>query len=341
MPAGVDWKKAVGFDALQYPVPQHNNTLQYSLGGLTLICFSLTFLTGFLLTQFYNPTPAVAYASVRYISLKPGPAFLRGLHFWSANIGFFILILHMLRVIFTGAYRPPRTVNYLVGLALLFVSVQNYFTGTVIRWDQGGYEALSHFVAVNKLLGPLGAFFQEDFTLSTPMLSRVYGLHTSVFPVLLVALAALHAMYWRHLGPAPRSRQSEAEYLASLEQGATYWGYAQKLVLYGLIVTGALVALAIISPPGLLDAPRAGVEITKPPWVFWIFYPLESWIGIGGILLGSAVLVTGLLAVPALGLAITDQEKLLRTVNIITILGLIAWAALLVIAYFSPLGQHL
>jgi hypothetical protein len=91
----------------------------------------------------------------------------------------------------------------------------------------------------------------------------------------------------------------------------------------------------------MLEKPKPGVEMTKPPWLFWIFYPLESLIGISGILLGSVVLSIGLILIPILGLTIGDEKKLLRTVNIIVVIGLISWLALLIITYFSPTMQHL
>jgi hypothetical protein len=66
MSEGRAWREGIGLTALDYPVPIHANTFWYSLGGLTLLCFVVAFITGAVLTQFYNPAPAVAHASVRY-----------------------------------------------------------------------------------------------------------------------------------------------------------------------------------------------------------------------------------------------------------------------------------
>ncbi len=90
-----------------------------------------------------------------------------------------------------------------------------------------------------------------------------------------------------------------------------------------------------------MEKPKPGIEMTKPPWLFWIFYPLESLIGIGGILLGTVVLSIGLLLIPILGLTISKEKMLLKTVNVIVIIGLISWLALMVITYFPPTMQHL
>ena len=331
----------LGFSAIEYPIPAHANTFWYSLGGITLTCFVVTLVTGAVLTQFYNPTPAIAHASVNYIASTPGLGWIRALHHWSANIGFFLLIVHMLRIFFTGAYRPPRVATYMVGLLLLFTSFQLFFTGTVLKWDQEGYEALGHFLAVNNLLGPLGAIFQEDFTLSTSMLARIYGLHVGIFPALLILLVVVHLLYVKHFGIAPKPYQSNEDYQTSLAQGTKFTHHLRLLLIFSSILIVVLIILAFAFPPGMMEKPKPGIEITKPPWLFWIFYPLESLIGIGGILLGTVVLSVGLILIPILGLIISNEKKLLRTVNIIVIMGLISWLALLVITYFSPTMQHL
>lgn len=333
--------EALGLKAFEYPVPKHANTLWYSLGGLTLTCFLITMATGAIMTQFYNPTPAIAHASVNYIAGTPGLSWIRALHHWSANIGFFLLIVHMLRIFFSGAYRPPRVATYVAGLLLLFTSFQLFFSGTVLKWDQEGYEALGHFLAVNNLLGPLGAIFQEDFTLSTSMLARIYGLHVGIFPALLIVLVVIHLLYVKHFGISPKPYQNDEDYQTSLAQGIKFTHHFRLLLILGSILIVILVVLAFAFPPGLLEKPKPGVEMTKPPWVFWIFYPVESLIGISGILVGTIVLSIGLILIPILGLTIGNEKTLIRTVNTIVVIGLIIWLAMLVITYFSPTMQHL
>jgi len=336
------WWEALGLRAIEYPVPKYANTFWYSLGGLTLTCLAVSLLTGAVLTQFYNPTPLGAHASVNYIAETAGLGWVRAVHHWSANIGFFLLIVHMVRILYTGAFRPPRVATYVVGLLLLFVVFQLFFTGTVIKWDQEGYEALGHFLAVvNKLLGPFGAVFQEDFTLSTSMLARIYALHVGVFPSLLVLLIFFHLLYVKHFGIAPKPYQSEEDYQASLAQGARFTHHLRLLVILGSILIVVLVILALAFPPGLGEAPKAGMEVTKPPWVFWILYPIESLIGISGILLGTAVLAFGLILIPVLGITIRDEKKLFPLVRVLVVIGLIIWIAMMAITYYLPTMQHL
>ena len=252
MPNWGKWREIIGLDAFDYAVPAHANSFFYSLGGITLFCFSITIITGMLLTQFYNPTPQIAHASVRYISETAGLGWIRGLHHWSANVGFMLLIAHMLRVMLTGAFRAARIPPYLVGLVLLFVAFQIYFTGTVLKWDQEAYEALEHFVALNSLLGPLGAVFQEDFTLSTSMLARIYGLHVGVLPVLFLSFTGLHLLYVKHFGVAPKPYQSPAAYESSLSRGTTFSKHIIGLMGYGLALLLVLIGLVYFFQPSLV-----------------------------------------------------------------------------------------
>ena len=335
------WKDTLGIGSLNYSVPEHANTFWYSLGGLSLFCFVITICTGILLSQFYNPTPQVAHGSVGYISNTMGLGFIRSLHHWSGNAGFLLIIVHMVRVIFSGAYLWPRTITYILGLGLMLVVFQMYFTGTVLKWDQEGYEAMAHFIAVNQLLGPLGAVFQEDFTFSTTMLARIYALHVSLFPLLFVILIGFHAFYVKHLGIAPKPYQTEAAYEASLAQGKTFSGHLKHLLIYAILLFIILIGLAYLLPPGLLDPPKPGVEMTKPPWIFWIFYPLESAVGIVGILLGTVLVGLGLVLIPVLGFVIKDERRRFKIVNSIAVIGLIFWLVMMIVSYFSPTMQHL
>jgi ubiquinol-cytochrome c reductase cytochrome b subunit len=334
------FKNLTGLAALYYNVPHHANTVWYSLGGLTFFCFLLAMGSGMLLSQFYSPAPSTAYASVKYISSTGGLQLLRGVHFWSANLGFLMLIIHMLRVIITGAFRPPRILTYFTGFGLLLTIFLIYFTGTVLRWDQEGYEAITHFLAVNKMLGPIGTFFQEDFTLSTSILSRISALHTSALQIIFIALLVLHIFYIKYFGISPKPYQSEEEYQAELDGKTTFMGHAKLL---GMLSAGMIIvvfALAAIFPPGLFEAAKAGMEITKPAWPFWAFVPLENLIGVGGILLGSVIVAFYLLVFPILGLVIRGEKRLFRTVYVIVAIGVVLWIAMMIITYVSPVKSH-
>jgi len=146
----------LGLKALQYPVPEHANTLAWSLGGLTAASLLLLIVTGLLLTQFYNPVPEVANQSVRDIMTGVwGGTFIRGIHYWAAQAMYVLAGLHLLRVFVDGSYKRPREGNWLVGVALFALTVGALFTGTILKWDQEAFEALGHNLEIGRALGGL------------------------------------------------------------------------------------------------------------------------------------------------------------------------------------------
>jgi ubiquinol-cytochrome c reductase cytochrome b subunit len=333
-------KQASGLSALYYKVPQHANTIWYSFGGITLFCFLVAMGTGIIMAQFYSPSPATAYASVKYISSTAGLQLIRGIHHWSANLGFLMLIIHMLRIIITGAFRPPRIITYFVGLGLLLIIFLIYFTGTMLRGDQESYEAMRHFLAVNKLFGPIGAFFQEDFTLSTSMLSRIFAMHTSGLQIIFIAILVLHVFYIKYFGISPKPYQAEEQYQASLEGGSTFMGHAKLLGIMSAGMFIVILGLAQFIQPKLLHPPKPGMEMTKPAWPFLVFVPLENLIGISGIPLGMAIVGGYLVLFPIIGLAMRNEPKLFRTVYVMTAAGLILWVAMSIVTLVSPVQSH-
>ena len=72
------------------------------------------------------------------------------------------------RVFVTGSYKRPREANWLIGLGLLAITLGLVFTGTVLKWDQEGFEALGHNVEIGNLLGAFGFWFSPEFTPSLP-----------------------------------------------------------------------------------------------------------------------------------------------------------------------------
>lgn len=85
---------------------------------------------------YYIPTPEEAALSIQRITyLVPFGGFVRNLHYWSAQLLMVTSAVHLLRVVFTAAYRSPRRFNYLLGMVLLLLSILLNFTGYILRWD--------------------------------------------------------------------------------------------------------------------------------------------------------------------------------------------------------------
>jgi ubiquinol-cytochrome c reductase cytochrome b subunit len=312
----------LGLDALRYPVPEHANNLAWSLGGLTAVTLSVLFLTGVLLTQFYSPTPEVANASVRYIveDVFLG-RFLRSLHFWTAQAMYVLAALHLIRVFFHGSYKRPREANWLIGVAMFGLTILAIFTGTALKWDQEGYEAVAHNLDVAQLLGGAGFWFSSSFAAHTPILVRLYAAHVVLIPGLLLVLLTLHALLIKKHkisphpalpsevpdGPAALSVPSQpapGRHVAAgpgetyAEKTEPFTQHLRRVGAFGLVLLAGLTVLAVLFPPAVGPTPVAGIEVTKPMWVFWWMFTLENWLGLAGILYGAGLLFVLLAAVP-------------------------------------------
>jgi len=292
----------LGIRALEYPVPEHANNLAWSLGGITAFAFGLLIVTGILLVQFYSPVPETANSSIRdMVTNVWGMRFVRALHFWAAQAMYVTAALHLLRVYFTGSYKRPREGNWLVGVAMFGLVMLALFTGTVLKWDQEGFEALGHNVEIADLLGGVGIWFSPDFASRVPILVRLYGAHVVIIPGLILVLLTLHGLLVkRHrISPHPDlPTDATGDQAPPDEPTEPFTHHLRRIGAFGLALTGLLGVLAVLAPPAVGPPPVGGLEITKPPWNFWWMFTLEDWMGLSGILYGGGALFLLLMIVP-------------------------------------------
>ena len=276
----------MGIRALEYPVPEHANNLAWSLGGLTAVSFVILLVTGIYIAQFYTPMPETANQSVRDIMTNVWlGSFARGLHYWAAQAMFVLALLHLLRVFFHASYKKPREGNWVVGAAMFLLTFVAIFTGTVLKWDQEGYEALAHNLDVAGVLGGLGVWFTPTLDQRVPILLRLYSAHAVIIPGLILVLFVLHALLVkRHkisAHPAiPRPEEESAE---------PFTAHLKRVGAFGLVLLGTLSVLAVVIPPVIGPTPLEGFEITRPIWMFWWFFPFEQWFGVASV--GAAIAI--------------------------------------------------
>src|SRR6266496_3566229 len=203
----------LGLSAIRYAVPEHANTLWYTLGGITFFGILVLAATGVWLGQYYNPDPTGARESVIFIQNEvPLGDVIRGIHVWTAYLVVITAALHLIRVFVTASYKIPREVNWLIGLALLALLLFGAtFSGTILRWDQEAYEAMVHNMEAVTILGSLGGFFSDAFTTSVSMLARLYVAHVSVIPMTILLLLIAHIFLIKHHGISPTPTQAEAD----------------------------------------------------------------------------------------------------------------------------------
>jgi quinol-cytochrome oxidoreductase complex cytochrome b subunit len=187
-------------------------TTTLGLGVAAFSSFLVATVTGILLMIYYTPSTELAYQSIKDIHyIVPTGRFIRNLHRWSAHIMVITVILHAVRVFYTASYTKPREFNWLVGLALLVITLALSFTGYLLPWDQLAYWAatigsniasspreLTNTLGITSWFDPGG--LSKDLLLGAedvgqPALTRFYLLHVMILPITLAWLIAVH--FWR------------------------------------------------------------------------------------------------------------------------------------------------
>ena len=325
----------LGLSGLAYPVPAHANGIGYVLGGITLVGFLILGVTGIWLAQFYHPTPATARESVVYVmNVAPLGDLVRGVHFWVANIVMATVLLHMGRVFVTGSYKRPREANWLIGLGLLGVTLGLIFTGTILKWDQEGFEALGHNVEMGDLLGAFGFWFSEEFAASLPILGRLYMAHIVILPALGTLLVIAHFLLVKRHGMSALPAQADAAVDGGPvpdKGGSTFTAHLVRMAGFGLLMLAVATILSLVWPAGLGERPIPGTETTKPPWMFLPFYPFEDWFGLSALLWVPAILFGALALVPFVDRS--PYRSPTRRRLVIVIGAVVAVAAVLLVIY--------
>ena len=246
-------------------------TFTLGLGIVTLSSFLVALVTGVLLMVYYKPATALAYDSIKDIHfVVPTGRFIRNLHRWSANLMVVGALLHMARAFYTAAYRAPRELNWVIGMALLAVTLGLSFTGYLLPWDQLAYWAVTIGAniaqsprEVTDALGITGWLdaggLQKELllgsdTVGEEALTRFYLLHVMVLPLALVTLLAVH--FWRVRKDGGLVRPADAEARLGPAPGATYPVFTeapQKTYSLAALVQGKTPAVGR-GPEGTLPA---------------------------------------------------------------------------------------
>ena len=170
------------------------------LGGISAALFLILAVTGLLLMFYYNPSVPRAYHDMKDLEfVVSAGVFLRNVHRWAAHAMVAAVFLHMVRVFFAGAYRPPREFNWVLGVVLLLLTVLMSYTGYLLPWDQLALWGVT--VGTNMAKAVPFAGDEISFLLlggnhvDENTLLRFYVLHCAVLPVALVSLISVHI--WR------------------------------------------------------------------------------------------------------------------------------------------------
>lgn len=172
----------------------------YFLGATSLILFGVLTVTGLYLMLYYHPSIPQAYHDMKELQFVVGNGvFLRNMHRWAAHGMVLVVFLHMLRVFFHRAYRPPRQFNWVVGVVLLLLTLFLSYTGYLLPWDQlslWGVSVGTNMLQAVPVLGDKMRFLLlGGNVVGENALLRFYVLHIVLLPAVLTVGIAVHL--WR------------------------------------------------------------------------------------------------------------------------------------------------
>jgi quinol-cytochrome oxidoreductase complex cytochrome b subunit len=190
---------------LNKPVPDWATRWWYCLGGITAFLFVVQAVTGILLAFYYKPTPEAAYDSILFIENEVYfGASIRAIHHWSANGMIIMCVAHLLRVFIMGAFKNPRELNWISGVVLFIATMGFGFTGYLLPWDQKalwGSTVGSEILGIIPGIGPwLLGLLRGGMEITGLTLTRFYGIHMLVLPVLTFVFLGVHFVIIRRQG---------------------------------------------------------------------------------------------------------------------------------------------
>lgn len=287
----------------------------YYLGGITLFLFVVQAITGILLAVYYQPTPDAAYNSILFIMNQVNFGWLiRSIHSWGANLMILFCVMHLLRVFFQAAYKTPREITWIVGVALLGVTLVFGFTGYLLPWDQRAFWATTVGSEIAGALPAVGekllVFLRAGTDISARTLSRFFGIHVLILPVTLASILVLHIVMVHQQGLADPKRKTEPKAgkggqvdLAPAGDAPPpkllpfFPNYVLDEVIAWYMILAGIIVLVSVFPAGLEDPanPLRTPEHTKPEWYFLFLYQalklVPRIIGVTLPIVGGAILL--------------------------------------------------
>jgi cytochrome b6 len=285
-------------------VPRHRFEAAYFFGGLTFFFFAVQVISGVLLLLYYRPTAEAAFESVQFIVTRvPFGWLVRSVHSWSANLMVLAAFLHMFSVLFMKAYAKPRELTWWTGCLLLALAMGFGFSGYLLPWNELAFFATrvgTDMVSKVPLIGEwLLVFLRggEDVTGAT--LTRFFGFHVAVMPLLAAALIGAHLLFVQRQGiHVPDGLGEESK-----RRGGMFFfpNFVLRELVVWLVGLAILCALAAFFPweLGVKADPFAPAPAgITPEWYFLFMFETLKFIpgtvfGIEGEILGLAAFSLG------------------------------------------------
>jgi cytochrome b6 len=328
-------------------VPVGSTTVWYYFGGVSLFLFCIQVGTGLLLLFYYKPGAEGAYESVQFIVTRvPFGWLIRSLHSWSANLMVFAVFVHMFSVYFMKAYRPPRELTWLTGMALLGLTMTFGFSGYLLPWNELAFFATkvgTDIAGIVPIVGPaIARLLRGGEEVTGATLTRFFGFHVALLPAAFSAVLLMHLLLIQRLGIG----ESDAPTGLRKREMPFYPGFILRDAILWLGVLGVLLVLCTFLPWELgakadpFSSAPAGI---RPEWYFTFVsqslkYLPGKILGIDGDVVGICTFMGGaalFAVVPFLDrrAARGESSPLFTVAGVAVILFMLTMVAL---AYFKP-----
>lgn len=277
-----------------------NWTYTWGLGGLSGMLIVLLGLTGILLQMNYTPSPPQAYLDI--LSLRSNTwfgDFLRNIHHWSANLLVIVSVLHLLRVFFTGGFRHPRELNWLLGIGMLLLVLAANFTGYLLPWDQLAYWAITVGASIITYIPIIGDTLSRLLLggpeVGAATLLNFYSLHISFIPLGIVILMSYHFWRVRKDGGLTIPKTLNEKEAAKMERVTTIPHLVRRELVFAIAWLAIIFTWSMFVPAPLegIANPAVSPNPAKAPWYFLgiqelllHFHPFIGAILIPGLALG-------------------------------------------------------
>ena len=261
-------------------MPPHTGWV-HVFGSLSLMLFLNQVITGILLLLYYRPTAEEAFKSIQYLHSEVSFGWLfRQLHAWGATLMILTVIVHMARTFFMGAYKKPRELTWVVGVAIFVLTIIFGFSGYLLPWNQLSFWATTVGTEIAGAVPGIGPVLRKLLLGGTDVgpetLSRFFTLHAVVLPWVMFALVVVHLFFMRVQNLATMDPVGE-ERPYPPESGIPFWPvHLAKEGCVALATLGLLVSLSVLAPweigePADPLTTPAGI---KPEWYFLPSYQL-------------------------------------------------------------------
>ncbi|MDP6360312.1 MAG: cytochrome bc complex cytochrome b subunit, partial [Planctomycetota bacterium] len=259
------------------PVPNHLKRWWFCLGGTPAYLFVVQIFTGILLAFYYESGQARAYESVRHITEEVAFGwYIRSIHKWAATFMIASVILHQLRVYFTGAYRKPRELNWIIGMCLLMCALLTGFTGYSLVYEQLSFWGATVGANITETVPVVGGMMKKMMlagdAYNEQTLPRFFILHAAVLPAAIVGLLVVHITLIRLQGVTEFKFEDEED--KAKETFNFFPDHLFTEIIVGLVLMILLSTLATILPAtmGSKADPLVTPEVIKPEWFFYMTF---------------------------------------------------------------------